>query len=259
MKQDERRTWLLKYLINENKEYQNISIPILETEQKKLLRALMNVRAPNAISKQFIEIQNDYLIAELKNKKLTNIKELVPMEKGIYLWQGDITTLQVDAIVNAANSAMLGCFIPNHGCIDNAIHSNAGVQLRITCNEIMDGQGCIEPTGKAKITSAYNLPSSFIIHTVGPIIHNQVTKKDCQLLASCYSSCMELAMEYQLKSIAFCCISTGEFHFPNDMAATIAIDTVRDILDDKSIEMEVIFNVYKESDYKIYKKLLGTN
>ena len=158
-------------------------------------------------------------------------------------------------IVNAANSQMLGCFCPCHSCIDNCIHTFSGVQLRLACNEIMQKQGFNEPTGKAKITSAFNLPSKYVLHTVGPIIMDRLTKKDCDLLASCYKSCLKLADEYELKSIAFCCISTGEFHFPNDKAAKIAVSTVREYKSESHSDIKVIFNVFKEKDYELYKAL----
>ena len=178
-------------------------------------------------------------------------------EDGLYLWQGDITTLAADAIVNAANSQMLGCFLPCHGCIDNAIHTCAGVQLRWECSEIMRRQGHEEETGKAKITKAYNLPCRHVLHTVGPIIRGAVAKADRELLASCYRSCLELAAETGLRSVAFCCISTGEFHFPNELAAKIAIQTVADWQRQNPSEIEVIFNVFKDIDYAIYRRLLG--
>ena len=158
---------------------------------------------------------------------------------------------------HAANSGMLGCFVPCHGCIDNAIHSAAGVELRLECSHIMENQKTKEPIGKAKITKAYNLPCRYVLHTVGPIICGPVTKQDCDQLSNCYRSCLELAATYQLKSIAFCCISTGEFHFPNQKAAEIAIQTVQDYQKKKQDGLEVIFNVFKDNDYKIYKQLLG--
>ncbi|MDO4545884.1 MAG: protein-ADP-ribose hydrolase, partial [Bacillota bacterium] len=185
-----------------------------------------------------------------------------PEGKGIVLWQGDITTLKADAIVNAANSRMEGCFIPCHGCIDNIIHSYSGIQLRLKCHELMIQQGHEEPTGKAKITPAYNLPSDYVIHTVGPIVSGALTELHCIQLADCYRSCLELANEQQLRSIAFCCISTGEFRFPQEKAAKIAIQTVKsffaewDAAETCSIE-KVIFNVFKDEDYEIYKKLSG--
>mgnify|MGYP004524758729 FL=1 len=190
-------------------------------------------------------------------KGVTDISALTPIQPDIYLWQGDITTLKCDAIVNAANNQMLGCFCPNHGCIDNAIHTFAGVQLRLDCAELMKKQGHEEPTGQAKITPAYNLPCRFVIHTVGPIVYGRLTDKDCELLRSCYRSCLKVADENSLKSIAFCCISTGEFHFPNERAAEIAIDTVKKYKAETQSEIKVIFNVFKDTDYKIYRELLG--
>ena len=204
-------------------------------------------------------IQDAYLQEETKQKGITRLTDLQSVEQEIYLWQGDITTLACDAVVNAANSQMLGCFCPNHGCIDNAIHTYAGVQLRLTCDEIMTQQGHDEPTGQSKITPAFNLPCRYVIHTVGPIIHGRPTKKDEELLASCYRSCLELAEQNGLTSIAFCCISTGEFHFPNDRAAKIATQTVKEYKKETHSEIEVIFNVFKELDYNIYRELLGTD
>lgn len=256
MTQQERLSYLMKYLIEENPKYYNLEIPDSESEQKRLLRSLMNIRLPQAISQEFSHIQDAYLTEENHKKPITSLTNLTPLAKGIYLWQGDITTLKVDAIVNAANNALLGCFVPCHGCIDNSIHSAAGIQLRLACHKIMSVQGQPEPTGEAKITQAFNLPCRYVLHTVGPIIHEKPTQNDCALLASCYNSCLELATSYQLKSIAFCCISTGEFHFPNDLAAQIAIETVRDYQKRNSPQMEVVFNVFKETDYRIYKKLL---
>lgn len=186
-----------------------------------------------------------------------DVDTLEPVQRGIYIWQGDITSLRCDAIVNAANSGMTGCYVPNHRCIDNCIHTFAGVQLRLDCAKIMKKQGHEEPTGKAKITSAYNLPCRYILHTVGPIIGGRVTDRDCALLASCYRSCLELAAENELESVAFCCISTGEFHFPNDRAAKIAVDTVKEFLEQKTSVKKVIFNVFKDTDRDIYRKLLG--
>ena len=257
MTQKERLKYLIQFLLNERPEYSNISIPQEEQEQKKLLRSLMNIRPPKLISKEFIDIQDAYLIEELHKKKITSLAELSPVMNRIYLWKGDITTLQIDAIVNAGNSELLGCFVPCHGCIDNAIHSSAGVQLRLSCHKIMEEQGKEEPIGKAKITKAYNLPSQYILHTVGPIIHGKLTEDDCLQLASCYRSCLELADSYYLKSIAFCCISTGEFHFPNEIAGEIAIDTVIEYLYNNHSEIEVLFNVFQEKDFNIYRGLLA--
>ena len=257
MKQEDRLNYLIRYLLQEKEEYQEISVPTELADQKRLLRSLMNVRLPAPVHSEFLKIQDVYLQEEAAARGITRIETLSPVSEGIYLWQGDITTLNCDAIVNAANSQMLGCFIPCHGCIDNAIHSAAGIQLRLECARIMAQQRTEEPTGKAKITKSYNLPCRYVLHTVGPIIRGTVTSEDRQLLAGCYRSCLELAAAHDLKSIAFCCISTGEFHFPNELAAEIAVQTVRDFQKDSQNHMEVIFNVFKDNDYEIYKRLLG--
>lgn len=257
MTQQERLSYLIQYLKNENAELKNLQVPKKVVEQKRLLRALMNIRPPKAIDQAFLNIQDDYLQAEQRNKQLVSLSALAPIQRGIYLWQGDITRLKVDGIVNAANSAMLGCFVPCHGCIDNAIHSAAGIQLRLECARIMAAQQREEPTGKAKMTKAYNLPCRYVLHTVGPIIYDHVSETDSLQLANCYQSCLELASTYGLKSLAFCCISTGEYHFPNELAAEIAIQTVKDYLKNHQTELEVVFNVFKEKDYNIYRQLLA--
>ena len=179
------------------------------------------------------------------------------LQPGLYLWQGDITTLKCDAIVNAANSGMTGCYISNHRCIDNAIHTYAGVELRQYCEEMMERQGHPEPTGQAKITLAFNLPCRYILHTVDPIISDRVTRRDRELLASCYRSCLKLAAEHGLESVAFCCISTGEFRFPNRLAADIAVETVTDFLKGQTSVKKMIFNVFKNLDRELYEKRLG--
>lgn len=259
MKQKERRIYLIKELLFERPEYAGMEIPSDEQGQKNLLRSLFNIRMPRAVSKDFLNVQDDYLREETRRKGITDIAELAPVQEGIYLWKGDITTLKCDAIVNAANAQMLGCFCPCHGCIDNAIHTFSGIQLRLACAEIMKKQGYEEFTGNAKITPAYNLPCKYVLHTVGPIVNGAVTKKDEDLLASCYRSCMELAEKNGAQSIAFCCISTGEFHFPNHKAAEIAVRTVKEYKAQTGSSMEVIFNVFKELDYDIYRELLGTD
>ena len=256
MTQTERRLFLINELLAERAEYKDIEIPKNSDEQKLLLRALMNVRLPKKINKEFLTVQNEYLSAEISEKGITDVSELEPIQNGLYIWQGDITTLKCDAIVNAANSGMTGCYVPNHRCIDNCIHTYSGIQLRNTCAEIMKKQGQSEPTGTAKITPAFNLPSRYIIHTVGPIINGHATEKDCKLLADCYSSCLELAADNGLESIAFCCISTGEFHFPNDKAAEIAVNTVKSFMNKEISVKKVIFNVFKDMDKEIYTKLL---
>lgn len=256
MNQNEKRIFLIQELLKENTAYQDVKIPAVATEQRQLLRGLMNVRMSHNISKEFLSIQDSYLQEEAENKQIVDVDTLMPIQDGLYLWQGDITSIRCDAIVNAANSGMTGCYVPNHKCIDNCIHTFAGMQLRLDCAEIMRKQGYEEPTGKAKITSAYNLPCKYILHTVGPIINVRATDRDCELLASCYRSCLKLAAENELESVAFCCISTGEFHFPNDRAAEIAVDTVKKFLKQETSVKKVIFNVFKDIDKDIYQKLL---
>ena len=252
-----------EHALNEHAAAQKMQIPVSSDEQKKLLRALMNVRLPRAVSQEFLKVQDDYLKEELSEKGIVRITDLQPMQEGIYLWQGDITRLATDAIVNAANSGMTGCYQPNHTCIDNCIHTFAGVQLRQECAKLMEQQGHEEPTGQAKITSAYNLPCKYVLHTVGPIVNRtafglgEPTRVHCEQLASCYRSCMELAERNHCGSIAFCCISTGVFCFPNEKAAEIAVQTVMEYREKTNSDMEVVFNVFKDEDYEIYKRLLG--
>ena len=256
MNQNERRIFLIQELLKENKRYEDMEIPQDFEEQRALLHALMNVRIAKNVDDEFIKVQDEYLKEEIKRKGIVDIDDLKPIKDGIYLWQGDITTLRCDVIVNAANSGMTGCYVPNHRCIDNCIHSFAGVQLRLECDEIMTKQGYSEPTGQAKITKSYNLQCKYIIHTVGPIINGKLTSEDCDLLESCYKSCLELAVKNNLDSIAFCCISTGEFHFPNDKAAQIAVKTVEEFMKKETSLKKVIFNVFKDMDKEIYRKLL---
>ena len=257
MNQSEKRLFLIQSLLNERPSCQKQIIPTDSERQKILLRGLMNVRRPARIGTEFLQVQDEYLQGETAAKGVTDVADLTPIQPGLYLWQGDITTLKCDAIVNAANSGMTGCYIPNHRCIDNAIHTFAGVELRLTCEQLMEQQGYPEPTGQAKITPAFNLPCKYVLHTVGPIIDGPVTKEDKELLASCYRSCLGLAAENSLESIAFCCISTGEFHFPNDLAAEIAVRTVKEFLKKQTSVKKVIFNVFKDLDKAIYEKLLG--
>lgn len=259
MNKSEKRMYLIKELLKESKNYSNITIPTSSLEQQQLLRGLMNIRRPKEINKEFIKIQDEYL-KEINNEKgIVDINDLIPICNNIYLWQGDITTLKCDAIVNAANSGLTGCYIPNHICIDNCIHSFAGIELRLECAEIMKKQGYEEPTGQAKITNAYNLPCKYVIHTVGPIVGGILNQRHCELLKSCYISSIQLAEKNKLESIAFCCISTGEFHFPNEKAAEIAVNTVKEFMKNAKHIKKVIFNVFKEQDREIYEKLLRTN
>ena len=261
MTQAQRRVYLIQELLKEQPTYRELEIPQGETEQRQLLRALCNLRAPQPISQEFLRIQDQYLQTERDQRGIVDSEKLpsIPGNPQLVLWQGDITTLKADAIVNAANSALLGCFHPLHGCIDNIIHTRSGVQLRLLCHRIMEAQGHEEPAGQAKLTPAFNLPSKYILHTVGPIVYDSLTDEDCQALASCYRSCLELAVENGCRSIAFCCISTGEFHFPNEKAAEIAVQTVTSFLTTQKPDIRVIFNVFKDVDLHIYQKLLGVS
>ncbi|HJF84807.1 MAG TPA: protein-ADP-ribose hydrolase [Megamonas hypermegale] len=235
----------------------DINIPANTAAKWRLFRSLVNMRPAGSVSEKFLQVQDDFLQNEIKSKGITDADDLKPLNGKLCLWQGDITTLKIDAIVNAANSQLTGCYYPCHGCIDNAIHTFAGVQLRNKCAEIMQKQGFPEPTGQAKITPAYNLPSRYILHTVGPIIRGKLTAHDCEMLASCYRSCLELANAYGLQSIAFCCISTGEFHFPRRQAAEIAVKTVQDFLFQSVSVQKVVFNVFTDEDRKIYEKIIS--
>lgn len=259
MTQCEKRKYLITALLNERPQYRNMNIPDNADKQKRLLRSLMNIRPPRPIGAEFLKVQDAYLKEEVREKGVTDSDTLPvsAIDRRLALWRGDITTLKIDAIVNAANSALLGCFIPCHSCVDNIIHSVSGIRLRLACAELMTEQGYDEPTGKAKMTPAFNLPCSYVLHTVGPIVSGRLTKKHCKQLANCYRSCLELASDNGLKSIAFCCISTGEFHFPQKKAAEIAVQTVTDFLQTDTQIEKVVFNVFKQEDYDIYKGLLG--
>ncbi len=257
MDQSQRRKYLIDYMLDERNA--QAEIPDDGNSQKRLLRALFNVREPRAASEEFLRVQGEYLREELRQKGIIDIADLAPVQPDIYLWRGDITTLKCDGIVNAANSRLLGCFCPNHGCIDNAIHTFAGVELRKECEDIMKAQGHEEGAGGAKITSSYNLPCKYILHTVGPIIYGKLTPEHERILENCYLSCLSLADKKGLESLAFCCISTGEFRFPNGRAAEIAIRTVKDYKRRTASNIKVIFNVFKEQDYEIYARLLGAD
>ena len=248
-------------LFTEMPEYraQAAEISVSGEQQRRLLRALMNVRPPRPLSGEFLALQDELLSAERETRGVVDVMTLpaVPSDPRIVLWQGDITRLAADAIVNAANSALLGCFIPCHRCIDNAIHSAAGLQLRAACAALMEEQGHPEETGTAKITQGYNLPARYVIHTIGPIVSGALTDRHRAQLASCYRSCLSLAAAHGLRSIAFCCISTGEFHFPRAAAADIAVHEVRDFLTRETSIERVVFNVFKDEDWHIYERLLS--
>ena len=260
-----RLDYLIDYLLKEDPQYSEMEIPSDLQGKRDLFRALRNVRWPKPVSEEFLRLQDEELQVQLQEKGVVELDDCrdgvhtVSTNKQLLVWQGDITRLKVDAIVNAANSQMLGCFHPLHKCIDNAIHSAAGVQLREECYQLMLQQGRDEPTGQAKITRAYNLPCKYVIHTVGPIIPNGIpTEFQKEQLASCYRNIMACADENHLESVAFCCISTGEFRFPNQLAAEIAVQTVKDYLTthhDSSIK-QLVFNVFKDIDWDIYRRLL---
>lgn len=258
MTQDERRKYLIEYLLREENKFRQLKIPSDAQRQRDLLRSLMNVRMPKPISTEFLEIQDEYLKDRNNERGITDVKNLKPVvsDERLFIWQGDITTLKCDAIVNACNSQMLGCFSPLHACIDNFVHTYAGIQLRLEMSEIMKRQGHDEPIGQAKITSGYNLPAKYILHTVGPIIQWEVTKEDEELLASCYRECLKLAAENGVESIAFCCLSTGVFRFPQQRAAEIATSTVKEFIHHDNRIRQVVFNVFKDSDLEIYEKFL---
>lgn len=231
--------YCIRYLLEQNKAEAEISSKL--RDKKQLLRTLMNIWYPQPLSEEFLAAQDAELQAQLSDKGVVQTRDR--------LWQGDITRLKVDAIVNAANSRGLGCWNPLHACIDNAIHSAAGLQLRQECNNIL--QGGEIATGGAIITPGYNLPAKYVIHTVGPIIATGIpTAGQEEQLACCYRTCLWLAKEHGCRSIAFCCISTGEFNFPNRRAAEIAVKTCKDT------PLRVVFNVFKDIDYEIYSELL---
>lgn len=267
--QKDRLKFLVDCLKEDSGEYRNLEVPDGYEKQRSVFRSLMNVRMPKVISEEILAVQDAFLSEEVKEKGIVELKD-IPTVKEQYgsshifadklsIWQGDITRLKAGAIVNAANSQMLGCFVPCHKCIDNAIHSAAGMQLRDECNHIMNrkriqyGKSYEEPTGTAIITKGYNLPAAYVIHTVGPIVRYRLTESLCQDLKNCYQNVLECAVEHGIRSVAFCCISTGEFHFPNDKAAQIAVDTVTAFLKNHSEDFDrVIFDVFHEFDRDLY-------
>lgn len=244
---------LLLYFIQENKHY-SIDIPSQYNEKRTLLRSLVNLRLPEPIDEHILKLEDELLQLELKEKKITDVHDIPFCEKPISIWLGDITTLSIDAIVNAGNSSLLGCFIPGHHCIDNAIHTYAGMRLRLACNELMQGRE--EDVGNAKITKAYNLPSQYVIHTVGPMIRDKVTEEDIEDLKKCYRSCLELACQNGIHSIAFPTISTGVFHFPKELASKIAVSTVREFIVCHPGQFDhIVFNVFTKEDQSYYDRL----
>ena len=245
---------LLRYFIKEDEKFENLEIPSDYSEKRNLLRGIINLRAPYPISEDILVLEDQLFQLEIKEKEVTDESEIETREDCIALWQGDITTLKIEAIVNPGNSALLGCFIPNHSCLDNQIHTFAGIRLRLVCNKIMQGKE--EKVGQAKITDAYNLPCDYVIHTVGPMITGNVTKKEEELLAKCYKSCLDLAKEKNIKTIAFPTISTGVFSFPKELASKIAVSTVREYVKENPNTFDkIVFDVYEEEDKVYYDRL----
>ena len=261
--QKERLNYLVEAFKEDSDDYKDLQVPKDVETQKKVLRSLMNVRMPGPINEEVLKVQDVYLQTRVIENGIVAVSDIPEIEKGISIWQGDITRLQVDAIVNAANSQMLGCFIPMHTCIDNCIHTFAGIQLRNECNRQMGilrrkyGWNYEQPTGIPMLTDAYNLPAKKVIHIVGPIVQDKLTQKSEEDLANCYKNTLDLCEQNGLTSVAFCCISTGVFHFPNDRAAQIAVKTVKEWMNTHPESMErVIFNVFKDEDLEIYQSLL---
>lgn len=272
------QTKRLDYLLTKFKEdsvkYQNLEVGDSQEEKRIALRSLMNIRMPRSLDEVTMVILNDYLKEDINEKGIVGLKEIKtikeqyrsthPFADKLSIWQGDITRLKVGAIVNAANSQMLGCFVPCHGCIDNAIHTAAGIELREECYRIMNlkriryGKQYEEPTGTAILTSAYNLSCDYVIHTVGPIVTGRLTDSLRQDLCNCYDSVLKCCLENNIRSVAFCCISTGEFHFPNDEAAKIATEIVCNFMREYNKNFDrVIFNVFKDYDRQLYEGLLS--
>ena len=256
MNRTERRRYLIGELLKENSEYRRIQVPAAAAEQKQLLRSLMNVRMPAPISEEFLRVQDEYLSEVNAERGIVSLQDMDELQPELFLWQGDITRIKCGAVVNAANSGMTGCYRPCHNCIDNCIHTYAGIRLRNYCADLMEKQGYEEPTGMAKITPGFNLPCDAVIHTVSPIVEGRLTKRHEELLRSCYESCLRLADENGVESIAFCCISTGVFMFPNQRAAEIAVQTVTEYKKSTGSRIKVIFNVFKDEDLEIYRELL---
>ena len=264
MGQEERLAWLVAWLVADDPRWAEaqaageLQVPEGERELERLWRSLVNVREPRPVTDDYLEVEDAYLAARREGRGVVHL----PASDEPIVWQGDITRLAVDGIVNAANSQLLGCFVPCHGCIDNAIHTAAGVRLRLACDELMRAQGAPEPCGRAKVTPGFNLPAAHVLHTVGPIVRGAApTLRNRSDLASCYRSCLDLASEEGLRSVAFCCISTGEFRFPNRQAARIAVAEVRRWSEAAHAEGRlvptVVFNVFKGQDRLLYEELLG--
>lgn len=263
MTQEERLSYLASAFKADSKEYRDWAIPDRPEDQRRLLRSLMNIRMPRELPAEVLQVQDDYLRERAWEKGIVDPAGIPMLQPGLSLWQGDITRLAADAIVNAANCEMLGCFVPMHTCIDNCIHTYAGVQLRAECNRQMNqlriryGRGYTQPTAVPMLTDGYNLPAKHVIHIVGPIVQGRLDQELERELSDCYRNTLELCAEHSIKSVAFCCISTGVFHFPNRRAAELATETVKEWMEaHPGVVEQVIFNVYKDEDREIYEELL---
>ena len=260
--QAERRRLLIEALLSERDEQPSQHIPADAKQQRALLRALMNIRPPRALDADLLSVQDTYLTTEIDRRGIVDAASIPSLEPSdpvrarMHLWRGDITRLAADAIMNAANSQMLGCFVPGHHCIDNAIHTYAGMQLRLACAELMDEQGHDEPTGRVKVTPGFNLPCRYVLHTVGPIVPNRSPlPRHASQLRSCYRSCLEAATNLGCETLAVCCLSTGIFGYPPHEAARIALEEVTQHLADTDSALHVIFDVFSEADERIYREL----
>ena len=269
MTQNERLNLLVEEFKEDSVQYRNLETPGDTEGKKRILRSLMNIRMPKMMSASVLRVQDEYLQGRIRENGIVSLNEIPTIaENGsrhafadkLSIWQGDITRLAVDAIVNAANSQMLGCFVPMHTCIDNCIHTFAGIQLRAECDRQMKklraeyGPDYEQPTAIPMLTDGYNLPAKKVVHIVGPIVQGRLTKDLEQDLADCYKNTLDLCLENEIRSVAFCCISTGVFRFPNKRAAEIAVRTVTDWMNDHPTVMErVIFNVFKDEDKAYYE------
>ena len=261
--QEQRLDYLVEEFKTDSGEYKDLQTPADPEGKRRILRSLMNIRMPRELPDEVLTVQDEYLSGRAEEKGIVRLSDIPIIRDGLSIWQGDITRLEVDAIVNAANSQMLGCFVPMHTCIDNCIHTFAGVQLRAECNRQMEqlriryGRDYEQPTAVPMLTDAYNLPAKKVIHIVGPIVQHRLTPALEKDLADCYRNTLDMCIENGLKSVAFCCISTGVFHFPNRKAAEIAVCTVKEWTAAHPETMErVIFNVFKDEDRTYYEELV---
>ena len=263
MTQDQRLSFLVEAFKADSEEYQDLATPQDTSGRQRILRSLMNIRMPGMMPENVLQVQDAYLQSRAREKGVVTLDDIQVLRDGLSLWQGDITRLSVDAIVNAANSQMLGCFVPMHACIDNCIHSFAGIQLRTACSRQMEalralyGPDYKQPTAVPMLTDAYNLPAKKVIHIVGPIVESELTPALEKALADCYTNTLDMCLANKLKSVAFCCISTGVFHFPGRRAAEIAVKAVKEwMLKHPGTIDRVIFNVFKDEDKEYYEQEL---